>query len=169
MFIRYTLRKMLPELIKSLNKYNVHYWIDFGTLLGIIREDDIIWLDNDIDICVVETDELHYKMKLVKEDLAKKGFDDFRKMDWSAYRLYKNKFIHSDIYINNIDYNKGVFIGATGENSNIPIEYISSCKWIYSKKFDIPIKVPVKIHETLVWRYGQDYMTPKKKFKGRDS
>ena len=165
---RYILRKMLVELIKSFNNYEVDYWIDFGTLLGIVREDDIIWMDDDIDICVLENDELHHKIKLVKEDLYKKGYKDFRKMDWSAYRLYKND-IYSDIYINNIDYNKGYIIGATGENSNIPIEYIGSRNWIYSKKFDIPIRVPEKIHETLVWRYGEDYTTPKTGFKGRDS
>jgi len=67
-------------------------------------------LNNDIDICVVKCNELYYKMKLVNEDLSKKLYDDFRKMDWCAYRLYKNKIIYLDIYINNIDYNKGVFI-----------------------------------------------------------
>ena len=34
---------------------------------------------------------------------------------------------------------------------------------------DIYIKVPEKIHETLVYRYGNDYMTPKIGYKGRDS
>ena len=46
---------------------------------------------------------------------------------------------------------------------------IGSCNWIIWKKFNIHIRVPEKIYETLVWRSGEDYMTPKKSFKKRDS
>ena len=124
----------------------------------------------DVDVVVVESPELHEKMELVKDDLAKKGYK-ITKQKWSAYRAYKFSIFYADLYINSIDYNKGVYIGATGSNgsSDIPIKYIGSCNWMIWKKFNIPVRVPEKIHETLVWRYGEDYMTPKKSFKGRDS
>ena len=170
LFLRNTLRKLSVELFTSLNKYQVDYWVDFGTLLGIIRENDIIWWDGDIDVVVVDSPQLHEKMKLVKADLAKKGYK-INKQNWKAYRSYKWGIFYADLYINSIDYNKGVYVGATGNNgsSDIPINYIGSCNWIIWKKFNIPVRVPEKIHETLVWRYGDDYMTPKKSFKGRDS
>jgi len=42
----------LFNLTDIFNQHNVNYFIDGGTLLGIIREQDLIKWDNDIDICI---------------------------------------------------------------------------------------------------------------------
>jgi len=34
---RRILRNLAVDVIVTLNKYNVDYWVDFGTLLGIVR------------------------------------------------------------------------------------------------------------------------------------
>lgn len=169
LYLQYTLRKIAVDLFTSLNNNNVEYWADFGTLLGIVRENDIIWWDTDVDVVVVDTPELHEKMGLVGKDLVKKGYT-MEKMDWRAYRVYYLG-LYADLYINSINHNKNVYIGATGKdgNSNISVDYIGNCSWITWKKYNIPVRVPEKIHETLSWRYGEDYMTPKRWFKGRDS
>lgn len=44
------LREMTINLSGLLNKKQITYWADFGTLLGIVRERDIIAYDNDVDI-----------------------------------------------------------------------------------------------------------------------
>lgn len=46
------IKSMLLDTIDVLNKNNIPYWIDEGTLLGIIRDGDIIPWDNDADIGV---------------------------------------------------------------------------------------------------------------------
>ena len=40
------------ETINILNKYNIEYWICHATLLGVIRDKDLIPWDHDIDIAV---------------------------------------------------------------------------------------------------------------------
>ena len=71
---------------RSINKYQVDYWVDFDTLLVIIREKDIIGWDwyGDVDV-VVESYKLHEKMTLVKGDLAKKKGYKITKHNWDAY------------------------------------------------------------------------------------
>jgi len=44
------IREMLRNIIPILNINKVRYWVDCGTLLGIIREGDIIKWDHDGDI-----------------------------------------------------------------------------------------------------------------------
>tara|TARA_Y100000385_G_scaffold287880_1_gene353138 strand:+ start:588 stop:1172 length:585 start_codon:yes stop_codon:yes gene_type:complete len=164
---RKILRKIAINTIILFNKYNIDYWIDFGTLLGIIRENDIIWGDNDIDIVILDTSENHKKMKLVKKDIKKLGYNVTKEI-WSAYRI-RTYGLFADIYINKFDYKNKIYIGSTGVNSNISFDLIGKPKTIIWKKYNLPVKVPQHIHKTLVWRYGEDYMTPKHNFKGRDS
>ena len=40
------------EIIKILNKFKIKYWICHGTLLGIIRDNQLIPWDHDIDIAI---------------------------------------------------------------------------------------------------------------------
>jgi phosphorylcholine metabolism protein LicD len=39
-----------------LDRLGVEYWADFGTLLGMYREKDIIKHDNDVDVVVLDPD-----------------------------------------------------------------------------------------------------------------
>ena len=42
---------MLVVVIQALDEHKeLKWWVDFGTLLGLIREGDIIRGDNDVDI-----------------------------------------------------------------------------------------------------------------------
>ena len=41
--------EMFLEVTETLNKHNITYWLDFGTLLGAVREKKIIEWDGDID------------------------------------------------------------------------------------------------------------------------
>ena len=92
--------------------------MDFGTLLGIIRENDIILGDTDVDICILDTKSNHEKMKLVKNDIEKLGFK-VTKETWSAYRVRKSILFADIILINLIT--KINLLGAVGNNQNVLI------------------------------------------------
>ena len=53
---RRTIRNLLIKLINEFEKENVKYWVDFGSLLGMMREKDIILGDNDGDVCILKDD-----------------------------------------------------------------------------------------------------------------
>ena len=50
------LDEQLVEISKILNKHDVFYWIDSGTLLGIVREGKLLSGDIDIDISIPYTE-----------------------------------------------------------------------------------------------------------------
>ena len=57
------------EVIKLLNSNNIHYWLCHGTLLGIIRDNDLIPWDHDIDIAVWYNKKLKFFfINLMKEN-----------------------------------------------------------------------------------------------------
>jgi hypothetical protein len=164
--IRDILRRIAIETFTALNNNNVDYWADFGTLLGIIRDNDIILGDNDVDVSVVDTPLLHEKMKQVTEDLLKKGYKTVRQ-SWPAYRVYKWWFF-CDVYLNTFDEKNEQYVGYE-ENISIPAKYIGNTQKIIWEKYNLQFNAPEDINGTLSWRYGTDYMTPRRGFKGRCS
>jgi phosphorylcholine metabolism protein LicD len=57
------------EVIKLLNSNNIHYWLCHGTLLGVIRDNDLIPWDHDIDIAVWYNKKLKFFfINLMKEN-----------------------------------------------------------------------------------------------------
>ena len=54
--------------IKILNELKIDYWVCHGTLLGIVRDKELLDWDNDIDIAVIE-DEVN-KNKIISEFLS---------------------------------------------------------------------------------------------------
>lgn len=45
---------MLEDIHTILNKHNIEFWLESGTLLGIVRENRLLPWDNDIDIAINE-------------------------------------------------------------------------------------------------------------------
>jgi phosphorylcholine metabolism protein LicD len=163
---RYILRNLATDLCKTLNKHKVDYWVDFGTLLGIVREKDIILRDEDVDVVLVQTSSLENQMKLVMDDLEKMGYLCKKEETWDAYRTYTTNGLYADMYINKKDYEKEMYMGSTGETSNISYSLIGNP--IFIKWNEIDVRVPENTHDVLVFRYGDDYMIPKNGFKGRN-
>jgi len=48
--------QMLKDVTDIFDKHGVRYWLDFGTLLGIVREGRILPWDDDMDISIFEDD-----------------------------------------------------------------------------------------------------------------
>lgn len=161
---RRILRYMAINTIKIFNENNVDYYVDYGTLLGIYREKDIILDDNDVDICVFDTQEFHDKIPQMKKEFKKKNLI-IEKQTWSAYRVYYPPFRYfCDIYLVRKD--DDMIRDAVTPKSDIPISLVGNKSIIKWK--DIDVKCPEKVHDLLVFRYGEDYMTPKRGFKGNN-
>jgi hypothetical protein len=153
--MRARLEILLLETTDAFNKAGVDYWVDFGTLLGITRENGVILYDNDID-----------KMEEVKRILKSQNSALIikREENWPAYRARRPLDIAvADLYINTTD--GKMFRGAEGPKTDIPCALIGAPTTMIWRGREI--KVPQYVHETLVYRYGDDYMVPKQGFKGR--
>jgi len=64
--------KILKDVGQVLNKADIHYWLEGGTLLGVIREQRLLPWDNDMDISMFKTDQ--GKLFSVVLKLISKGY-----------------------------------------------------------------------------------------------
>lgn len=72
--------KVLSEIIRICDKYNITYYADYGTLLGAVRHKGFVPWDDDIDICLKRAD----YMKLIP--ILSKELPDF----YSVNSCYTN-------------------------------------------------------------------------------
>lgn len=70
------LKTLLPIIVDKLNQYNIEYFINGGTLLGYERHNKkfIPW-DDDIDLVIMNTNDIHHKMKQIKNDIIKDNYN----------------------------------------------------------------------------------------------
>lgn len=119
--------------LKVLNLNNVHYWVCHGTLLGLIRDKNLIEWDHDIDIALWKLDYSKNKIIEIMTSVGftlvnyGEGFDflkfsknggrnvDFnfyhapkrKKMAYSEWYLPKNKFVSILMALENFNEYKG--------------------------------------------------------------
>lgn len=76
-------RKVLIDVINFMENENIRYFLEGGTLLGIIRDGDLLAWDHDIDLSISVID-------------AEKFFNNKKKLFKKGYRVTQKK-IHKDI------------------------------------------------------------------------
>lgn len=164
--MRAHIRHLLIWGADALSAEGVDYWLDYGTLLGIFREEDVIFWDNDVDFCVFDSPELQTKLWRVAQRLCDKGIVWTRVSDgiFRFYHRFIPVVIHADVYVYVRD-DSLLLKGPEGPKSNIVKDLIGTPREKIWR--NLTLKVPERVHETLVFRYGTDYMTPKPFFKGR--
>ena len=161
----------LIEITKALNE--VEHFIFFGTLLGIVRDGDIIPNDDDIDIYV----DIKYRNKLIKE-LINAGFfvDEDTYPNLSEYFLQlqiprEDLITYVDFYFFDSSEDKYIsekwnFSGMIDSSYNeihIPKELIFPLKKFFYQ--DIQLSIPSKPNEVCAFLYGNEWRIPLNKNK----
>lgn len=91
----------INDICKYFNKNNFNWWIDSGTLLGIVRDNKLLENDKDIDISLIDV-----KKTDISKILEDPIFYHYRKVKY-MYRnkVYKIKFIPKNSSFLKIDIN----------------------------------------------------------------
>jgi len=92
-------KKLLKKIIPILENNNIGYWLEFGTLLGLIREKGFIKWDSDIDMGTFDFEKL-YKMReqFKKQGLQTEILYDYTNDMASIFRIRDNNNVfHAEI------------------------------------------------------------------------
>lgn len=88
--------KVLSEVHRIFSRENIDYFIDFGTLLGMIREKDFLKHDFDLDFGVLPKKDIN--CQLVREELKKAGFKHISENIYDG-KVVKDRFIFSGVKV----------------------------------------------------------------------
>ena len=152
---RKDLRQLAQRTCSMLTQSGVEHWLDFGSLLGLMREGNILEGDTDVDISVIDTPENVEKLEHSRAPLADMGIFLKKELTWNAYRAASSLgYVH--LYLTELV--NHTYQGAIGEGSEISSDLIGT-----PTLFDwqgTQVAIPQHTHAFLVARYGDDYMDP---------
>jgi hypothetical protein len=153
------LRKLLKALLVGLNTVGIKYWVDYGTLLGLYREGDIIRHDTDVDVCLyprAENERLAEKMislmDLLGSDFELRYYPKDHGLN--LYRIFSSG-VYADFYETVLV--NGSYVDISG---SLPSDLLGSGSIMDWSGLDV--HVPENVPDVLSWRYGRDYMRPKR-------
>lgn len=145
----------LVVLKKVLSSYNIFWEVAWGTLLGIVRDNDFIKWDEDIDIVILEEEEDQFKEILW--NLKEHGFELIRYERGGLYSILRNGE-YTDFYVlkkasNEIRYTlDGGYILEKHIKESIDMDFKG-----------IQLSIPKDFDELLTFYYD-DWRTPVKYF-----
>lgn len=154
------IKEMLPYVSSMLETLGIKYWLDWGTLLGAVRNGKMIPWDFDIDVGIFHKD---VKKLLAAEPQVRKDGFEF-KVDRNSQYARKIRFFGKDGFDFHIDIDPwimkdGKVMTTYGDNRFRTVEELSVLSTIEFEGGTYPC--PMKPEEGLVRMLGEDYMTPK--------
>jgi len=157
------LRNMMVDVSDTLQKHDVEYWADFGTLLGVYRDQDVIMGDRDVDLAIPRSEE--DKAWQAIQELKAQGYSITR--DAVKLKVWKSTngvWFGCDICIYDEDKdNDQCFVRHT---------FMMEKSWIYPLKKLMyrghHINVPGNTEKYLEYEYGETWRVPRKEDKGRE-
>ncbi|MBC8175144.1 MAG: LicD family protein [Candidatus Marinimicrobia bacterium] len=169
------MKKLLSDTVSILEKNGIKYWLDFGTLLGVIRDKELIAWDHDVDICISGKDVekfLAIKKKFPIRYRISMRYDHTGRLP-GTLRLIKIKYWHrkylmlfkfQEIYLDIfIKYRVGDYYYwiSTHTPKRVKAEYHEDLDTIYwdNRNYAIPSNVDQYLTDT----FG-DWRTPVKNF-----
>lgn len=165
--------KVLIEATKALESINIDFWLAFGTLLGSYREGKFISHDLDIDLGVDSSvDPQKVEMAMLKKGFIKTRYFECidNKTRYISEQTFRLKNVDIDVFYfhkkdnqvwTNVFYKNEEKMGGTwfAKKNYFPAHQLSSIKFM-----GLEIKIPHNTEEYLRSHYGQDFMTPNKKW-----
>jgi hypothetical protein len=82
--------KNLREVKEVFDEFSIKYWLDYGTLLGAVRDGKIIEWDSDIDLGMWDND--RGKVLLATPELKRRKFDVELNSPLEPYHIHLNRF-----------------------------------------------------------------------------
>ncbi len=165
---------LLAEVGSIFQKNKLIYWLEGGTLLGIIRENRLLPWDNDLDFSMM-SDQLPSLDNLLL-DLKKKGFririrrflttsEHFNQGDIRMIKIRRKSFfglikgkVCLDVFVK-YPHNGKAYWEIADKLKNVPLEFYTSFRSIEFK--GSTYSIPEKTEAYLTYRYG-DWKLPKK-------
>jgi phosphorylcholine metabolism protein LicD len=168
-------RGLLLEITAALDAAGIVYMLDAGTLLGVVRDGDLIPWDSDIDISVPAEglpsllevlDAGRFRHRWISRRYFKHGFDCWKQGDYRAIKIRNRRLFYfrgkltADLYIK-YRWNDAYYWSAMGMickadarffNSHGEVEYMGR-----------RLKVPAFHEEYLAKIYG-DWRTPDRNY-----
>ena len=163
---------ILKTLINYLNNNNLIYYLEFGTLLGIVRDNKILEWDDDIDISIQSSDFIEVNNRLdflfmkLKKDFDEIGIQHEKRIRYSS----PDKPIQIDLNfssisgeINEFDINISLLYFVDGYGIQV-LNKMPERMYLTNENIDwegIKVRVPKNYDEYLEITYG-DWKVPKK-------
>jgi len=162
---RDALRRIVKDGADALREGGVDYWCDFGTLLGLHREHDIILGDKDADFCVLAPEK--DRLLSLRDAFAKRGLDieEVKDRKGGLLRILDRTSPHYiDVYLfeREGDLLRSVL---NSPHENVPERLVTPRA--LSPFLGGHVMAPIDALGLLVHRYGPDFMTPRRNDKGR--
>ena len=161
---RTALRRLVPGVCAVLEAHGIDYWCDFGTLLGLYRERDIIRGDKDADLAIVES-ELPRVLAL-SDALRARGYalTDRGGRAGNVVRVYDPRTgYYVDVYPYRADGDVLRSLVASPQE-DIPSALVA--RRVATSFLGATVRVPDDIEGVLRHRYGPGFATPRRGDKG---
>ena len=169
-------RNLLLELVDLLNAAGIDYMLDAGTLLGIVRDGDLIPWDGDLDISIPDRG-LPKLLELVRQGALRhrwisrrffaSAYDCWDAGDYRAikvrdrrWRLFKGRLV-ADLYIK-YRWKDAYYWSSMRMISKADARYFDRYEEL--DYFGRRVKVPASYQEYLTQIYG-DWRTPRRDYK----
>jgi len=153
--------QLLMEVKQVLNKAEIPFWLDFGTLLGFYRQGEFLKNDPDIDLGVKREDQ--EKLMAVLPELKKIGKVEARVEKGNGhylagYKIHRNNFwIDIAFYFKHED--KRIWTVSQWEQVMVFDEkYFNELQDLEVK--GIVFQIPNHIEELMILKYGEDWKRP---------
>ncbi|MFH1850931.1 MAG: LicD family protein [Candidatus Neomarinimicrobiota bacterium] len=167
--------KLLKRITGVLYSCGIPYWLDYGTLLGIVREQRLLPWDSDMDISIArkDLDRLlanlwRFRIRGYKVRIRYHRQDDhpLKKGSVRLIKIFNRKYLVArgdvmlDIFVNTrVEEAYTLVMGIKNYTRfSVPAHYFDNLGTIRFR--DRPYSVPAEYEEYLAYRYG-DWRTPR--------
>ena len=158
------LRRIVSDVCRLFDEHAIDYWCDFGTLLGLHRDGDIIAGDKDADLCVLSSEKP--RILALAAPLGERGYvlTDRGGRSRTVLRIHDARtWYHLDVYeyVPDGDVLRSVLVSP---QEDIPARLVTSRRRVTF--LDAPVHIPCDAEAVLRHRYGPGFARPRRGDKG---